>query len=127
MSKVLILLRKRSSTLWLSGSSGSLALALHKGSEEDHREHQAERTNNDVADGEEVVAASHDVSGRQHETLGSIEHAHIVEGLTERIVSDFHLVGSFNQILVDAAKQLTEIWQASSAHPHNKVLYHQLD
>ena len=78
-------LRRRSSALRLCPGGGCLALTLHECCEEDDSEHEAEGSDDDVTNCKEIVATTHNVGCGQHETLGSIEGAHVVESFAECI------------------------------------------
>lgn len=96
---------------WLAG----VRSASHVGDEENDAEHDAEGTNYDVADGEEIVGAAKDVSSREHEVLAAIERAYIVSVVNrQRVIT-------FGQILYDLAVQLAEVRQTCSSHPHDEV------
>jgi len=60
---------------WLARIGRSSA---HVGNEEDNAEGDAEGSNDDVANGEEVVGTAKNVSRREHEILASIERTDIV-------------------------------------------------
>ena len=105
----------------LSGRSGLRVLhgisllTAHVGDEEDDSEHDAESTDNDVADSKEVVGTAKKVGGREHEVLAFGEGAHIVVAL------DLESVAALGEILLDLSPKFAEVRKTSSTHPDNKV------
>ena len=88
----------------------------HVGDEEDDSEGDAEGSNDDVADGEEVVGAAEHIGRREHEVLASVERTHVV------FVRDLKFICAGWHVLLDLAVQLAEVRQASGSHPHDEVL-----
>ena len=53
-------------------------LSAHVGDEENKAEHDAEGTDHNIADSEEVVGTTEDIRSGEHEVLAASEGAHIV-------------------------------------------------
>ena len=104
------------------GSGGIGGLTLHEGCKEDDRKHQAKGSDDDVADGKEVVTATHNVSSRHHEALVTAERGDIVELGSEFVDSDFNRVGALGEVDINPTKELAEVGQACSSHPDDEVL-----
>lgn len=103
------------------GGGGIGGLALHEGCKEDNRKHQAKGSDDNVADGKEVVFATHNVSSRHHEALVSVERADIVELGSELVDRDLHHVGAHGEVNINPTKELAEVGQACSSHPDDEV------
>ena len=65
-----------------------LTLSSHVCNEEDDGKHEAEATDDDVADGEEEVLSTKDICGRKDEEFASLERTHI------EVIVDFESVFS---------------------------------
>lgn len=86
---------------WLAGIGRPPA---HVGNEEDDAEGDAEGSNDDVANGEEVVSAAKYISRREHEILASIERTDIV------LVIDDKIILASGHVLLDLAPKFAEVW-----------------
>ena len=98
------------------GLSSCLTLSVHVGTEEDDGEHDAEGTNNDVADSQEVVLTTEGVCSRENKLLGSFKGGDVV------VVLDQHVVGSGSNRLVNLSVQFLEVGETGSSHPDNEML-----
>ena len=94
----------------------SLSLA-HVRNEEDDTEGDTEGAHNNVADGEEVVGASENIRGREHEVLAAVEWINFVSVLY------IESVGAFGQIFLNFTVQFAEVGKTSRSHPDNEVFY----
>ena len=81
----------------------ALAFSVHVSDKEDDAEHDAEGANNNVADGQEVVLATENVSGRNDEVLVPTEAANIV------VILDLDFVFSCLKISIDFTVELAEV------------------
>jgi len=97
--------------------AGLQRLLAHVGHEENDREDDAECTDDDVADGEEVVAATEHVSGREHKPLLPIEGFDVVE------VLDLYNVLALGEPGADLTEELAEVGEPGGTHPDNEVFY----
>ena len=94
-----------------------VVLLSHVRNAEDEGEQHAQGADYDVADGQEVVLASEGVGRRQHEVLSALERRYL------ELVVDLYLVLSWLKSILDFAPELSEVWQTSSSHPNDEVLY----
>lgn len=90
-------------------------LSTHVGDEEDHSEHEAKGAHDDVADGQEVVLPAQQIGRAQHKVLASLERAHI------KRVLDCQIIIARLKGFANFAVEFSEVGQASSAHPDDKV------
>jgi len=97
--------------------AGLQRLLAHVGHEENDREDDAECTDDDVADGEEVVAATEHVSGREHKPLLPIEGFDVVE------VLDLYNVLALGEPGADLTEELAEVGEPGGTHPDNEVFF----
>ena len=95
--------------------AGSRVLSAHVGYEENDAEHDAECSDNDVADGQEIICASQNVRSRQNEVLAAGEWADVI------VVLDGELVFALFHVLFNFAVEFAEVGQTSGPHPHNEV------
>jgi len=97
--------------------AGLQRLLAHVGHEENDREDDAECTDDDVADGEEVVAATEHVSGREHKPLLPIEGFDVVE------VLDLYNVLALGEAGADLTEELAEVGETGGSHPDDEVFF----
>lgn len=89
---------------------------LHVRHTEHEGEEEAQGSNGDVTNGQEVVLSTEGIGGGEHETLGALEGFNLV------VVIDPKLVASWLQSIFDSSPKLSEVGKTSGSHPNNEVL-----
>lgn len=103
---------------WVTSDRNAFIVFLwHINAEEDQREYETQGTDDDVADSQEVVLATKQISGRNYKSFVAGEAVGIV------VVLDLEVVFSTAEVLVYDSVKLSEVRKTSSAHPHYKVFY----
>jgi len=103
---------------WVTSDRNAFIVFLwHVNAKEDQREYETQGTDDDVTDGQEVVLATKQVSGRNYKSFVAGEAVGIV------VVFDLEVVSSIAEVLVYDSVKLSEVRETSSAHPHYKVFY----
>ena len=95
--------------------AGSRVLSAHVGYEENDAEHDAEGTNDDVTDGEEIVCSAEHVRGRKDEVLAAGEWTDII------LVINIKLVLALGQVSLNLTVEFAEVGQTCGPHPHDEV------
>jgi len=95
---------------------GTTISFLHISNAEYESKEQAEGTNSDVANGQEVVLTSKGISGGQNETLLTLEWSNLV------LIINLKLVGTCFETIWDSTPKFSEVWKTGSSHPYNKML-----
>jgi len=90
---------------------------LHVSNAEYESKEQAEGTNSDVANGQEVVLTSKGISGGQNETLLTLEWSNLV------LIINLKLIGTCFETIWDSTPKFSEVWKTSSSHPDNEMLF----
>jgi len=96
---------------------GTAISFLHVSNAEYESKEQAEGTNSDVANGQEVVLTSKGISGGQNETLLTLEWSNLV------LIINLKLIGTCFETIWDSTPKFSEVWKTGSSHPYNEVLF----
>ena len=83
---------------------GTAISFLHVSNAEYESKEQAEGTNSDVANGQEVVLSTQGVGRGEDEALTALERGNLI------LVIDPNLVAALIEAIVDSAPKLPEVW-----------------
>lgn len=93
-----------------------IVLLRHVNSKEDQRENEAQRSDHDITDGQEVVLAAKKISSWNNESFVTREAGSVV------VVRNLQLVVALGEILIDHAVKFSEVGKTGSTHPHDEML-----